>query len=36
MGQNLHKLTEENFDMNKVAGARLDLYEECMRVKSSK
>ena len=32
MGQNLHKLTEENFDMNKVAGARLDLYEEVMGV----
>jgi glycosyltransferase involved in cell wall biosynthesis len=32
MGQNLHKLTEENFDMNKVVGARLDLYEEVMGV----
>jgi glycosyltransferase involved in cell wall biosynthesis len=36
MGQNLHKLTEENFDMNKVVGARLDLYEEVMGVKGSK
>jgi len=35
MGQNLHKLTEENFDMNKVVGARLGLYEECMRVTAS-
>ena len=35
MGENLHKLTEENFDMNKVVGARLDLYEECMRVTAS-
>ncbi len=32
MGNNLHQLTEENFDMNKVVGARLGLYEECMRV----
>jgi len=30
MGENLHKLTEENFDMNKVVGARLNLYRELM------
>lgn len=30
MGENLHKLTEENFDMNKVVGARLDIYREVM------
>ena len=35
MGQNLHTLTEENFDMNKVVGARLDLYEEVMCGRSS-
>lgn len=33
MGENLHKLTEENFDMNKVVGQRLALYEECMNAK---
>ena len=32
MGQNLHKLTEENFDMNKVAIKRLELYEELLNV----
>ena len=36
MGENLHTLTEENFDMNKVVGARLDLYEEVMRGNSIK
>ena len=30
MGENLHSLTEENFDMNKVAGKRLDLYRQVM------
>lgn len=33
MGENLHKITEENFDMNKVAIQRLNLYEELMSVK---
>jgi len=30
MGENLYKITEENFDMNKVVGQRLDLYKELM------
>ena len=29
MGENLHKTTEEYFDLNKVVGNRLDLYGEC-------
>jgi len=29
MGNNLHELTEEQFDINKVIGLRLDLYKEC-------
>jgi len=33
MGENLHELTEANFDMNKVAIQRLNLYEELMSVK---
>ena len=32
MGENLHILTEENFDMNKVAIGRLKLYEELLGV----
>jgi len=32
MGENLHSITEENFDMNKVAKYRLDLYREVMKV----
>lgn len=30
MGENLHELTEEHFDMNKVVGQRLDLYRQLM------
>ena len=30
MGDNLHSITEENFDMNKVVGLRLDLYRQLM------
>ena len=30
MGENLRKITDENFDMNKVVGQRLDLYRELM------
>ena len=30
MGENLHAITEENFDMNKVVGRRLDLYKQAM------
>jgi glycosyltransferase involved in cell wall biosynthesis len=30
MGENLHQKTEEAFDMNKVVGARLDLYKELL------
>ena len=33
MGENLHKITEENFDMNKMVGQRLELYRELMSVK---
>jgi len=33
MGENLHQLTEPNFDMNRVAIQRLNLYEELMSVK---
>jgi len=29
MGENLHSLTEEYFDINKVVKHRLELYEEC-------
>jgi glycosyltransferase involved in cell wall biosynthesis len=31
MGRALHKLTEENFDLNKVVGRRLEIYEQLMR-----
>tara|TARA_R100000951_G_scaffold98055_2_gene87869 strand:+ start:3520 stop:4689 length:1170 start_codon:yes stop_codon:yes gene_type:complete len=34
MGENLHQLTEENFDMNKRAGDRITLYEEVMKRES--
>ena len=30
MGENLHKVTEEYFDLNKVAKHRLELYEQSM------
>jgi glycosyltransferase involved in cell wall biosynthesis len=30
MGENLRKITDENFDMNKVVGHRLELYRELM------
>lgn len=30
MGENLHKLTEENFDMNKMVKSRIELYREVM------
>ena len=29
MGENLHSITQEYFDLNKVAKLRLDLYEQC-------
>jgi len=32
MGENLHQLTEENFDLNKVVKYRLDLYREVMSI----
>lgn len=32
MGENLHKITEEAFDMNKVALQRLELYEHILGV----
>lgn len=31
MGENLHYITEKYFDINKVVGARLKLYESCFR-----
>jgi glycosyltransferase involved in cell wall biosynthesis len=31
MGENLHSLTEENFDMNKVVRKRLDLYHQLLK-----
>jgi len=34
MGENLHKLTEENFDMNKMAEKRIDLYKEVLNRKN--
>ena len=30
MGENLHKITEEYFDLNKVVKHRLELYEEAI------
>ena len=30
MGENLHQLTEENFDMNKMAEKRIHLYNEVL------
>jgi len=30
MGENLHKITEEYFDLNKVAKHRLELYEQSL------
>jgi glycosyltransferase involved in cell wall biosynthesis len=32
MGNNLHEVTEEYFDINKVAKHRLGLYEECFKL----
>lgn len=32
MGQNLKLVTDELFDINKVVGERLELYEECFKV----
>lgn len=34
MGENLYKITEENFNLNKVVSQRLDLFEEMMNVKT--
>jgi len=36
MGENLHKITEANFDMNKTCGGRLDLYHEVMNARKNK
>ena len=33
MGQNLKKITDEYFDINKNVGGRLELYREIMEVK---
>lgn len=35
MGENLHKITEENFDLNKTVKLRLSLYKEAMSVKAN-
>ena len=35
MGENLFKITEENFDMNKVVGQRLQLYKDLVGVSES-
>tara|TARA_R100001143_G_scaffold36548_1_gene34158 strand:- start:1823 stop:3037 length:1215 start_codon:yes stop_codon:yes gene_type:complete len=32
MGENLHQVTEEYFDINKVVKHRLELYEECFKL----
>ena len=32
MGKNLHEITEEHFDANKVVKHRLQLYEQCFKV----
>jgi hypothetical protein len=29
MGENLHRITEELFDVNKVAKHRLEIYKKC-------
>ena len=34
MGENLHQLTEENFDMNKMVEKRIHLYKELMEKES--
>ena len=31
MGENLHSITEENFNMNKMVGQRLDIYKTLMK-----
>jgi len=36
MGNNLHEVTEEYFDINKVAKHRLELYEQCFNLLSEK
>jgi glycosyltransferase involved in cell wall biosynthesis len=36
MGENLHKITEANFDMNKMVKSRIDLYREVMNEKANK
>jgi glycosyltransferase involved in cell wall biosynthesis len=36
MGENLHEITEEYFDINKVVKHRLELYEECFKLLSER
>lgn len=36
LGENLHKITEELFDVNKVVKHRLDIYEKCFQAMSYK
>jgi uncharacterized coiled-coil protein SlyX len=34
MGENLHQLTEENFNMNKMVDKRITLYNELLKLKN--
>jgi len=36
MGHNLHQITEKHFNINKVVGYRLDLYDEVMKLTGHK
>lgn len=36
MGKNLHEVTEEHFDANKVVKHRLELYQQCFKVLSDR
>ena len=36
MGQNLHNLTEEYFDLNKVVRSRLELYRDAFDLRGAK
>ncbi|HAW74846.1 MAG TPA: hypothetical protein DCW74_03820, partial [Alteromonas australica] len=36
MGENLHKITEQYFDLNKVVKHRMELYQEAIGLVSSR
>ena len=36
LGENLHKITEELFDVNKVVKHRLDIYDKCFEAMNYK